>query len=131
MHDALQETVLIGDDKDLLVLQLHHAVMDSHGVFLKSEPKKSTQQNKIWCITQSKQLRGPDVSDHILFIHAILGCDVSSRLFGLGKGLAVKRIESDFQFRQQAKVFNQIGQAQEDIIVAEWYHSTVLRKRKD
>ena len=30
----------------------------------------------------------------------------------------MKRIESDFQFRQQAKVFNQIGQAIEVIIVA-------------
>ena len=55
--------------------------------------------------------------DHILFIHTILGCDVTSRLFGLGKGLAVKRIERDFQLCQQAKVFNQIGQAKEDIIV--------------
>ena len=92
--------------------------MDAHEVFLKAEPKKSAQQNKIWCRRQSKQLLYPDVCDHILFIHAILGCDVTSRLFGLGKGLAVKRIKSDFQFCQQAKVFNQIGQAKEDIIVA-------------
>ena len=113
-----KEPVLIGDDTDLLVLLLHHAEMDAHEAFLKSEPKKSAQQNKICCITQSKQLLGPDACDHILFIHAILGCDVTSRLFGLGKGLAVKRIKSDFQFCQQAKVFNQIGQAKEDIIVA-------------
>ena len=93
--------------------------MDSHEVFLKSGPKQSAQQNKIRCIRQSKQLLGPDVCDHILFIHAILGCDVTSRLFGLGKGLAVKRTKSDFQFCQQAKVFNQIGQAKEDIIVPE------------
>ncbi len=32
--------------------------------------------------------------------------------------MAVKRIKSDFQFCQQAKLFNQIGQAKEDIIVA-------------
>ena len=94
-----KETVLIGDDTDLLVLLLHHAEMDAHEVFLKSEPKKSTQQ-----VTWS----GCMLCDHILFIHAILGCDVTSRLFGLGKGLAVKRIKSDFQFCQQAKVFNEI-----------------------
>ena len=34
------------------------------------------------------------------------------------QSLAVKRIKSDFQLYQQAKVFNQIGQAKEDIIVA-------------
>ena len=31
-----KETVLIGDDTDLLVLLLHHAEMDAHEVFLKS-----------------------------------------------------------------------------------------------
>ena len=111
-------TVLIGDDTYLLVLLLNHAEMDAHEVFLKSEPNKFAQQNKTWCIKQSKQFLGPDVCDTILFIHAILGCDVTSRLFGLGKGLAVKRIKSDFQFCQQAKVLNQIGQEKEDIIVA-------------
>ena len=53
-----KETLLIGDDTYLLVLLLHHAEMDAHEVFLKSEPKKSAQQNKIWCIRQSKQLLG-------------------------------------------------------------------------
>ena len=77
------DTVLIGYDTFLLVLLLHHAEMDAHEVFLKSEPKKSSQQNKIWCIRQSKQLLGLDVCDHILFIHAILRCYVTSRLFGL------------------------------------------------
>ena len=95
-----KETVLIGDDKYLLVLLLHHADMDAHEVFLKSEPKKSAQQYNIWCIRQSKQLLEPDVCDHIIFIYAILSCDVTSRLFGLGKGLAVKRIKRDFQFYQ-------------------------------
>ena len=32
--------------------------------------------------------------------------------------MAVKRIKSDFQFCQQTMVFNLIGQAKEDIIVA-------------
>ena len=40
------ETVLIGDDIDLLVILLHHAEMDEHEVFLKSEPTKSAQHNK-------------------------------------------------------------------------------------
>ena len=41
------ETVLIGDDTDLLVLLLPHAEMDALEVFLKSEPKKSSQPNTI------------------------------------------------------------------------------------
>ena len=33
--------LLIRDDADVLVLLLHHAKMDAHRVFLKSEPKQS------------------------------------------------------------------------------------------
>ena len=62
-----KETVLIGDDIDLLVLLLHHAEMDAHEVFLKSAPNISSQQKKMWCIKQSKQLLRPDVCDYILF----------------------------------------------------------------
>lgn len=59
--------------------------------------------------------------EHILFIHSILGCDTTSRLFGLGKGLAVKKIEHNVQFQQQAAVFNQPQSEKEDIISAgEW-----------
>ena len=92
--------------------------MDAREVFLKSESNTSSQQKQIWCIRQPKQLLGLDVCGHILFIHAILRCDVTSRLFGLGQGLAVKRIKSDFQLCQQAQVFNQVAQAKYDILVA-------------
>ena len=40
------------------------------------------------------------------------------RLFELGKGLAVKRIKSDFQFSQQAHVFNQVAQENNYTLVA-------------
>ena len=39
------------------------------------------------------------------FIHAILGSDTTSRLYGLGKGLALKKFKSNVLFCQQAEVF--------------------------
>ena len=39
-----KDTLLIGDDTDLLVLLLNLVEMDAHAVFMKSEPNKSTQQ---------------------------------------------------------------------------------------
>ena len=33
-----KDSVLIGDDTDVLVLLIHHAKMDAHRVFLKSKP---------------------------------------------------------------------------------------------
>ena len=60
---------------------------------------------------------GPHICDHILFIHAFLGCDVTSRPFGLGKGLAVKEIKKA-KFREQAEVFNSVEAAKDELVVA-------------
>ena len=38
------DTVLVGDDKDLLVLLCYHASLHSHNIFLKPEPKKNAQE---------------------------------------------------------------------------------------
>ena len=101
-----KDTVLVGDDTDLLVLLLHHADLNAQ-LFLAPEPKKATKTRRIWCIKQTKELLGPKVCDNLLFIHAILGCDSTSRLFGIGKGMALKKVKSDTSFLKQAKVFSQ------------------------
>ena len=76
-------------------------------IFLQSEPSKSSQQNKIWCLEQSYS-----------YPHNSWWCDVTSRLFVLVKCLAVKKTKSDFKLGQQARVFNQVGQTKQDIIMA-------------
>ena len=114
-----KETVITGDDTDLLVLLLCHAEINTHDLFLISEPKQSLSKNKIWCIQQSKELFGIDVCNNILFIHAILGCDTTSHLYGLGKGLALKKFKSNVLFCQQAEVFNSSWPVvKNDIVVA-------------
>ena len=100
-----KETVITGDDTDLLVLLLYRAEINTHDLFLASEPKQCSSKSKIWCIQQSKELLGIDVCDNI-FIHAILGCETTSRLYELGKGLAPKKFKSNVLFCQQAGVFN-------------------------
>lgn len=42
----------------------------------------------------------------MLFIHAILGCDTTSRLHGIGKGAALKKFVSCHYFQEQAKFVN-------------------------
>ena len=95
---------------DLLVLLLHHVEIDIHELSMAPELNHSSNKNSLWCIKQSKKLVGPDVCDHVHFIPAILGCDTTSRLFGLRKSLSVKKIKSDALFCRQAKVFIQVGQ---------------------
>ncbi len=58
---------------------------------------------------------GPDICNHILFIHALLGCDTTSRLYGIGKGSSLKKFTASHQFREQAKVFNTHSASMQDV----------------
>ena len=43
---------------------------------------------------------------HILpFVHAFTGCDTTSRIYGIGKGLVLKKAVKDSNFKTQAEVF--------------------------
>ncbi len=114
----LQYTVLIADDTDLLVLLLYHADMSAHEVFMAPEPKQSSKSDHVWCIKQFEELLGMDICQNVLFLHAVLGCNTTSRLFGIGKGLAVKKFMNDPIFIKQAEQFNQTDQTPESIVTA-------------
>ena len=74
-----KDTVLIGDDTDLLILLLYHVEMDAHELFIAPKPKQSTKKKRVWCIKQSREFLGPTLCDHLLFVHAISGCDTTYR----------------------------------------------------
>ena len=40
-------TVLVGDDTDLIVLLCYHASMESHDLFFRPEPKRNTKNPRI------------------------------------------------------------------------------------
>ena len=46
-----------------------------------------------------------DVSSDILFAHAILGCDTTSRMFGVGKGVSLHLVQQSDPFIVQASIF--------------------------
>ena len=54
-------TVLVGDDIDLLVLLCYHASIESHDLLFCPGPKKNTKQPRIWNIKVTKQRIGPDI----------------------------------------------------------------------
>ena len=80
---ATVDTVLIGDDTDLLILLIYHGSLDSRNLFLKPEPKKNTKNSRVWNIRAVRQHLGPDICCQILFLHAILGCDTTSQPHGI------------------------------------------------
>ena len=104
-----RNTVLVGDDTDLLVLLWYHLRLDDHDVFFAPEPKQRSQTRRVWNVKKAKNSLGSKVYTNILFIHAILGCDTTSRLYGIGKPLALKKIvEENSIFLEQASVLKNV-----------------------
>ncbi|KXJ09307.1 hypothetical protein AC249_AIPGENE3666, partial [Exaiptasia diaphana] len=113
-----ETTVLIGDDTDLLVLLCYYVKMDAHDVFFKPEPKKRSKTKRIWSIKDTKSSLGLNVCDNILFVHAILGCDTTSGIYGIGKGAALKCFAKSSTFREQALIFADKDSTKDEVIMA-------------
>ena len=109
------ETTLDGDDTDLVVLLCFHVKEDSCEVFFKPEIRSGTKKGpRCWNIKYVQRVLGRAVCNNMLFVHAILGCDTTYRVFSMGKGLALQHIRSDNHFITQAEIF-----VQENAILAD------------
>lgn len=110
-------TILIGDDTDLIILLCHHATRNDMKIFFHSKPK-SGESDRYMDIRQVQSALGNQVCQCLLFAHAILGCDTTSRLFGFGKAAGLKLIQKNKTFVEQANVFNKKGCSQAEIVAA-------------
>ena len=114
-----KNTVLIGDDTDLLVLLCSQASETSFDIYFRPQPKLNSKKTpRCWNIKLVQAALGKDICDNLLFAHAILGCDTTSRLFGIGKPVALKKLKSSEHFRQQASVFKHPCATHDDIVTA-------------
>ena len=111
-------TVLVGGDTDLLILLIYRASLDSCSLFLKPELRKSTKKSRVWNIHAVIKQFGPDISSSILFLHAILGCDTTSQLHGIGKGNSLKKFRDCNHFRDLSVAFNSPSATAEEIVTA-------------
>ena len=112
------QTVLVGEDTDLLILLCHYASIDANNIYFKPEKRRNMKTApKVWDIKETKLKLGNELCDNILFVHAILGCDTTSSVFGLGKGSALKKYLNEDKFRECATVFSTgEGVSVEDVI---------------
>ena len=94
---------MVGDDTDLLVLLCYHAnTDDGYNVFFKPEPKANAKSSKVWNIQKTRKSLGDGVYSNILFIHALLGCDSTSRVHGIGKAAVLRKVINNINFRKLA-----------------------------
>ena len=59
-----------------------------------------------------------DLCQNNQFLHAILGCDTTSRVFGIGKGVSLKNFRTEKNFRKSAYVFNGDTCSKKEVIQA-------------
>ena len=111
-------TVLVGGDTDLLILLLFHANPDTRDLFFIPEPKSNYFRRRIWNIKKMQEQLGREVCDNILFVHAFLGCDTTSRIHGIGKGKLFKMFETSSELKQNANTFQSTSTSQREIATA-------------
>jgi len=74
----------------LLVLLLHYASpRDGTKLYFRSDKASHTV---VYDIKVIKQVTGSEISQSLLFLHAFTGCDTTSRIFGIGKKSALRKL---------------------------------------
>jgi 5'-3' exonuclease len=84
-------TVVIVEDTDILVLLCHHFREDHNAIIFRSAKQTSGKACRIWSINRTANMFGQTTCKHLPFVHAISGCDTTSRLYGIGKGMVLKK----------------------------------------
>ena len=121
----IEDIVVVADDTDILVPLIHHSEHAKHGIRFKPNHKKGGEKvQRCWNISATRHHLGSIFCSSILFAHAGLGCDTTSRPYGLGKGKAVSKLRSDNFFMMQASVLMSSVSVKEDIVKA-WDRGTL------
>ena len=62
------------------------------GLYFRSDKSKSHGNFTVYDINRLKEFLGQDICSQLLFIHAVTGCDSTSRIFGVGKKNAFRKL---------------------------------------
>ena len=97
-------TILVGEDTDLLVLLIHYYNPSLKTIHMKCEPRNG-KGGKLWDIKKIQESLGYTISSVILFVHAFMGCDTTSKPFGKGKSVTLKLSNTNQDFWSLGKIF--------------------------
>ena len=103
-----KSVTLIGEYTDLLVLALlHHNIIEhKHPMFLTCEAKANMVSSPdVWNIGETKKVIGEELCEALPLLHAISGCDTTSRIHSVGKPAVIQNFNSNKDFRRLAKIF--------------------------
>ena len=116
--EAAKLKSIVGKDTNILTLLIHRVQLCDHSVFLTSDEKLTTTKLKLWDIKHTKQILGDNICKAILLIHALLGCDTTSRMFSIGKQVALQKFRKTEKLRNEISTFTDPTSKQEDVVKA-------------
>ena len=120
-HAETTTTYVIGEDTDLLVLLSYHAKKNSKKIFLRSDTKQTkTKPNKVWDIHKTQTLLTIPVCKLLPFLHAITGCDTTSRVYGTGKTFALNMLCLNHNLQEVGTSFMASASKEEVVRYGEW-----------
>lgn len=82
-------TQVIGEDTDIFQLLVSQLISDSKGLYMITD--KQNAKNKCLDIKAIRIKLGEEISPILPVLHAISGCDTTSKLFGIGKSTVMKK----------------------------------------
>lgn len=105
-------TIIVGEDVDLLVLLIGRTHLLQNIYFMK--PGKGKIETKFY--SSSSLDKYPHCKQHILFLHAVTGCDTTSAFFNKGKINVMKMFERRTDLHPSAEVFQQENRSPQEIV---------------
>ena len=111
-------TVVIADDTDILVLLCCLAKGGDNDIFLQpSHRTRKASPKRFWSIQHTQRSIG-NLTSILPVIHAVSGCDTTSRIFGLGKRGVLKKFKHSEELQKLASEFVGEGAKQESVVRA-------------
>lgn len=100
-----KQTVVVAEDTDILVLLLHHLGPSSSDVYLVNHSSIKDKSFTALHINAIQRSLGPSLAKCILFLHAFLGCDTTSRLYGVRRSEVLEKAQGSPELADIASVF--------------------------
>ena len=90
---------------------MHREIVSGKRLYFRSDKSKADGSFEVYAINHLKEVLGHEVCSQLMFIHAVTGCDTTSRIFGVGKKTAFQKlVKGDPVLRGCANAFTVANQ---------------------
>ena len=116
-------SVIVGQDTDLIVLMIA-LTTDAVDVYMLI-PGCKDRIDRIYSSRKLLEALG-EMKRHILFIHAVTGCDTTSAPYRLGKVAPFNKLKTNFELQKRVAIFSHYNASADEIAAAGEYFIVIL-----